>query len=402
MLIMGKEKMEYRAYKGLQFSEIGLGCYAMSGIYGKKDEQSFREVVERAFDLGVTFFDAAEAYGNAEQILGEAIKPFRNEIILSTKVGVKKGAKPNLSAEYIQAACRESLRELQTDTIDIYHIHYDDPQWEVYEVIGAMEELVREGLIRNYGLDHVSLERLKSYLEKGRIFSILMELSPVERNSLNEILPMSRQEGIAGIAFSVTGRGLLTGGIRDANAFAEDDFRRSDPLFQRERFQSGLRIADRFAEIGEKYGKTAVQAAISWVLQQEGITCALVGPSSLPHLEENLGGSGWSFDQEDLWELEQFLAQEQYALEDEQHRSINNILTGELPQDAPQAFTDLIYVLETAYSLGMASEAEVIPFFYELMEHKKSMHESETRGKMVHLQKKIKDTLLKEEFLLNE
>jgi aryl-alcohol dehydrogenase-like predicted oxidoreductase len=403
-LINEREKIEmkYREHKGVEFSEIGIGCYALSGVYGKKDDLAFRRMIERAYERGVTFFDAAEAYANGEQVLGRAVKPFRREIILSTKVGLKKGAKPNLSAGYIKAACRESLRALDTETIDIYHVHYDDPQWEVEEVIGAMEDLVKEGLIRHYGLDHVSMERLTSYLEKGRIFSILMELSAVERNSLKEMLPVCRQEGIAAIAFSVTGRGLLTGRIRDTNVFTADDFRRSDPLYQRERFQSGLRIADRFAQIGKKYGKTPVQAAIGWVLQQEGITCALVGPSSIRHLEENLGGSGWRFEEEDLQDLEQLLLREQVYLEVEQRRSIYNILTGELAAEASQAFTDMVYVLETAYCLGLASEAQIMPFFYELMANKGNLYESETQEKMALLQKKIKETILKEDFLLDE
>jgi hypothetical protein len=145
-----------------------------------------------------------------------------------------------------------------------------------------------------------------------------------------------------------------------------------------------------------------VQAAIGWVLQQEGITCALVGPSSIRHLEENLGGSGWRFEEEDLQDLEQLLLREQVYLEVEQRRSIYNILTGELAAEASQAFTDMVYVLETAYCLGLASEAQIMPFFYELMANKGNLYESETQEKMALLQKKIKETILKEDFLLDE
>jgi aryl-alcohol dehydrogenase-like predicted oxidoreductase len=395
-------EMEYREHKGLKFSEIGIGCYALSGVYGKKNEQFFKQKVKRAFELGVTFFDAAEGYGPAEQILGEAVKPFRRELIISTKVGVKKGAKPNLSADYIQAACRESLKALDTDYIDIYHIHYDDPQWEVEEVVGALEDLVREGLIRHYGLDHISMDRLKAYLEQGRIFSILMELSAVERNSLKEILPVCREEGIAGIAFSVTGRGLLTGKYRDARNFNHDDFRRSDPLFQRERFRSGLRITKMLEIIGRKYGKTPVQAAIAWVLHQPGIFCALTGPSSIEHLEENLGGCGWEFESEDLEELELFLSNEQYSLEAEQRLSIKNILTSELDHNPNQAFTDLVYVLETAFCLGIASEAQLMPVFYELFALKGQLSESVALQKMIPIQRQVKEILMNRDDLVYE
>jgi aryl-alcohol dehydrogenase-like predicted oxidoreductase len=388
--------MKYRDHNGEKISEVGIGCYALSGVYGAKDEQTFRRMIEKAYELGVNFFDTAEAYGRAERILGEAVQPFRNEIILSTKVGVKKGAKPNLSEEYIQAACRESLLALRTDYIDIYHVHYDDPQWEVEEVVGALDELVKEGLIRYYGLDHVSSKRLEAYIERGRIFSILMELSAVERNALKDMLPVCRKEGIAGIAFSVTGRGLLTGRFRGVDQFAPDDFRRNDPLFQRERLESGLRITDKLREKGRKYGKSPVQTAIAWVLHQPGIVCGLTGPSSIDHLEENLGASGWTFDQEDLEEFDRFLTQEQTTLQVEQRLSIQSILTSELASGPAQAFTDLVYVLETAYGLGMVSEAEVMPLFYELIPLKGHLHESRNREKMIPLQIQIKGIVLKE------
>jgi aryl-alcohol dehydrogenase-like predicted oxidoreductase len=393
--------MEYREHRGVKLSEIGIGSYALSGIYGKIDPQSFRRMIERAYELGVNFFDTAEAYGSAERILGEAVRPFRNEIVLSTKVGIKKGARPDLSAEYIQSACQESLQNLQTDYIDLYHIHYDEPDREVEEVLGALDELVREGLIRHYGLDHVSPERLKVYLEKGRAFSILVELSLVERNSLNELLPACNKEDVAGIAFSVTGRGLLSGHFREVEQFSPDDFRRSDPLFQRERFQSGLRITEKVREIGRKYGKSPVQAAIGWALHQPGIISALTGPSSIKHLEENLGGSGWRFEREDILEMEQFLVQEQTKLEEDQRVSLKNILTGELAMEPHQAFTDLVYVLETAFCLGMASESELLPLFYELIPLREQMENRTTREKMIPIQAQMREKLYGEGLGLN-
>jgi aryl-alcohol dehydrogenase-like predicted oxidoreductase len=394
--------MEYREHSGLDLSEIGIGCYALSGVYGKKDEHVFQQVIERAHDLGVTFFDTAEGYGIAEKVLGKIIKPFRDEIVLSTKVGVKKGVKPNLSADYIQTACRDSLKALDTDFIDIYHIHYDDPQWSVEEVVGALEDLVRDGLIRYYGLDHVAPDRLQAYLEKGQVFSIMMELSAVERNALVGMLPVCRERDIAGGAFSVTGRGLLTGKVRDAASFRTDDFRRNDPLFQRERLQSGLRIVDKLKETGRKYGKTPVQAAIAWVLHQPGITCALTGPSSTEHLEENLGGSGWKLDPQDLHELDRFLVEEQVTLEAEQRQSIQSILTSEVDQDANQAFTDLIYVLETAFCLGAASEEQLMPLFYELVPLRNQLQDSGIREKLIPIKNLIRDTILIEENHINE
>ena len=119
--------MRYRKYKNLNISEIGIGCYSLSGVYGKKDIDEFKKMIVRAYELGVNFFDTAEAYGNAEQILGEVVEPFRKNIHIATKVGVKEGIRPDLSKEYIKKACEESLRNLKTDYIDLYQIHFDDP-----------------------------------------------------------------------------------------------------------------------------------------------------------------------------------------------------------------------------------------------------------------------------------
>jgi aryl-alcohol dehydrogenase-like predicted oxidoreductase len=357
--------MQYRTHQGITISELGVGCYALGGVYGQVDQREFQTMLRQAYELGVNFFDTAEAYGDGERLLGEALRPFRQQVLIATKVGVKEGAKPDLSPGYIRRACDASLQALGTDYIDLYQVHFDDPHTPVQETVGALDDLVAAGKVRRYGLGHLPLQKVTAYFEAGTVFSILMELSAAERTSLHTLLPLCRERGAAAIAFSATGRGLLTGRFQEGHTFPPSDLRHMDPLFQRERFHSGLRIAARLAEIAGKYGRTPAQAALAWVLSRPGIVCALSGPSSIDHLEENARASGWSFDPSDIEALDSFLDQEAIWLKRQQRLSLEHILAGPLPE-ASAAFVDLVYAIETALALELAQEGQVLPLFYEL------------------------------------
>lgn len=360
--------MNYRQAAGISVSEIGIGCYALSGAYGVKDRTEFARMLARAVDLGVTFFDTAEGYGEeAESILGEALVTHRQQVVLSTKVGMTAGGKRDLSPSHIRVACTESLKRLRTDWIDLYQVHFDDPGTPVQETISTLEELVQQGKIRRYGIGHLPPVRLQEYLERGRPFSMLMEFSAVARAARTRYLPLLERYGIAGLAFSTTGRGLLTGTIHPGHTFPAGDLRAVDPLFQREQFASALRVMAHFQRLSSRYGKTIVQAAIAWVLSQPTILCALCGPSTVSHLEENLGGSGWTLEQEDLQMLEELFRQEDETLDRERHSTITRILGQPLPTQDEQAFVDLVYAAETAVDLGMATEEQVMPLLIELI-----------------------------------
>ncbi|MBT9149434.1 MAG: General stress protein 69 [Dehalococcoidia bacterium] len=367
--------MKYRKHNDFTLSEVGVGCYALTGVYGTKDVEEFKQMLNRAYELGINFFDTASAYGDAERVLGEVVKPYRDSIYIATKVGVIGGIKPNLSGKYIKIACAQSLERLQTSYIDLYQVHFDDPDIPVEETVGALEELVSEGKIRHYGVCHLPLERVETYCKVGNVFSVLMELSAVARSSREKLLPLCRKYGVAAIAFSVTGRGLLTGRFQKRKVFEPGDIRDIDPLFQRERFQSGLRVAEKVAEVGRQYGKTPTQVAIAWVLFQPGIICALTGSSTIAHLEENVGGSGWLLSSEDLKDLELFFKQEDAWLEQEQSSSIRQVLSKPLPKESSKAFVNLVYVIETAILLGLTSEKEGLPIFQELYGLRKALDE---------------------------
>ena len=159
--------MEYRSHRNLKISEIGVGCYALSGAYGKVDIKEFQLMLRHAHELGVNFFDTAEGYGDAEKILGVTVKPYRDDILLATKVGIREGTKFNLSKEYIIEACDLSLKNLQTDYIDIYQVHFDDPTTPVEETVRALDELVEKGKIRYYGVGHLPAARMQQYCKLG-------------------------------------------------------------------------------------------------------------------------------------------------------------------------------------------------------------------------------------------
>jgi aryl-alcohol dehydrogenase-like predicted oxidoreductase len=385
--------MQYRKHQNDMISEIGVGCYALSGAYGHKDPDDFKQVLRRAYELGVNFFDTADTYGDqAEQLLGEAIKPFRQDVHIASKVGIREGVKPNLSAEYIKRACAASLERLQIETIDLYQVHFDDPDTPVEETLSGLEELAAAGMIRHFGLGHLATQRVKEYIVHGNIFSVLMELSGVARGSRDDLLPLCREHNIGAIAFSVTGRGILTGKIGKESVFEAGDIRVLDPLFQRSRFISALRIANKFEEVGSRHGKTPVQTAIAWVLSQPGIICALTGPSTIPHLEENVAASGWQLGSEDLEKLEACFEREDEWLFERESLSIRRILIGELDPDPTQAFTDLIYAIEASLLLGLSSEGDMMPTFMELFELRDELSDP-TKPKLKTIQEELRSKI---------
>lgn len=358
--------MKYRKYRGLNLSEIGIGCYSLSGVYGKKDITQFKNVINRAYQLGINFFDTADAYGDAEEILGAAIKSFRKNVIISTKVGVGDSLKPNLSYEYINTACDKSLKKLNTDYIDIYNVHYNDSETPIEETIAALEGLIVKGKIRNYGVGHLPIDSVKKYLTKGNLSSILMELNAVSLTYDNALWRLCKAHDLGVVAFSVTARGLLTGKFAQNSKFSKDDIRNIDPQFQRERFQHGLRVVEKITEIGKRLAKTPVQIAIAWVLSHPEVTTALTGPGKIEHLEENVAGSGWDFSEAELTELNHFLRQEEKWLKKEQTESLKVLLNHPLSGDVQAAFVNLLYVFETAMTLGLVKEDEIISVCLQL------------------------------------
>lgn len=359
--------MEYRTHKGMTVSEIGVGCYGLSGAYGVKESEKYVDVLRAGYDLGVTFFDTAEAYGEAERVLGEAVASFREDIRIATKVGVREELNPNLSASYVTKACERSLSQLGTDYIDLYQVHFDDPDTPIAETVGALEDLQRSGKILHYGLGHLPATRVEEYFRCAEPFSVLIELSAVARDGLRSIVPLCTAADVGVIGFSVTGRGALTGKVTADTRFLEGDIRRIDPLFQRERLGSALRVADLLTDVAREYGKTPVQVAISWVLSRPSMLCALTGPSSVDHLQENIAASGFVLDEEHLRRIDEFLAGEDERLPKEMAKATREILAKRDLAECASAVEDLVYAAEAAHQLGWVEEKDLIPVVRDLL-----------------------------------
>lgn len=360
--------MHTQSHQGLTVSQIGIGCYGLSGAYGPPDIESTRRTLHRAYELGVTFFDTAHAYGDAERVLGEVVAPYRDEIVLATKIAVPDGLRPSLAHDTVRASCEDSLRRLQTDVIDLYQVHFDDTTTPVADAIATLEALKAEGKIRTYGIGHLPIDRAEQFLAEGTVFSMMMELSAVARTARQTLLPLCARYDAAVLAFSVTGRGLLTGRYRPGTPprFADGDIRRLDPLFQRERFASGVRVAEQLRAIGARYDRTPAQVAIAWVLAQPQVLVALTGPSQVHHLEENVAAADWTFPEDELAALEAELAAEDVRLAAAETEAVHQIIASPLPGDLEAAFVDLVYAVETAITLGWVEETRVMPVFREL------------------------------------
>jgi aryl-alcohol dehydrogenase-like predicted oxidoreductase len=384
--------MNFHTVGEWRLSRIGFGCYGLSGAYGAVDEERFERTLRAAVDQGVNFFDTAEGYGDAETFLGRALAPVRDQVYIATKLSGTRG-KPDLSAGAVRSACQASLRRLGTDVIDLYQIHFDDPHTPVLETVTALDGLVEAGMIRRYGVSHLPVDRVLDYAEAGGIFSVLMELSPVARDALETLLPICKEYNLAAIAFSITGRGILSGRYAGGHVFAAGDIRRMDPLFKHERFDAALRIRERLAKLGEDYGATALQMGIAWVLAQPQVACALTGTSSPTHLAENLAASEINLAHADLDALNAFFAQEDTRMKAAQRVTVRRILAAPLAVDPEAAFNDLAYVMETVVSLGMASEGEVMATFIELFSLREALDEN-TRRKMQGIQHYLRGMLI--------
>ncbi len=387
--------MKYRQAGPWQVSAIGYGCYGLSGAYGGVDAAAYERVILRAIELGVNFFDTAEGYGEAEAILGKVVAPFRDQIIIATKVSGEAG-QPDLSAAALRKACEASLKRLNTEVIDLYQVHFDDPHTPVLETVAGLESLVEVGKIRRYGVGHLPIDRVAAYAEAGSLFSVLMELSPVARGAAQALLPLCAERDVAAIAFSVTGRGILSGQYAPNHVFEAGDIRRMDPLFQRERYQSATRVRDYLAELGAAYGCSAVQMGIAWVLAQPGVACALTGTSSLDHLDESLAANQISLDQADLDALESFLDGEDACLAEAQTAEVQRLLHEPLAEAPAQAFIDLVYVMETAVTLGAARQDAVMPAFMELFALRGAL-DVDAQRKMRAIQQVLREMLVGDE-----
>jgi aryl-alcohol dehydrogenase-like predicted oxidoreductase len=298
--------------QGLEAGVEGLGAMGMSAFYGARDDEESAATLHRALDLGVSLIDTAEMYGPFlnEQLIGRTIGSRADEYAIATKTGVEitddgERRGPNGSPEYLRTALERSLRHLGRDTIDLYYIHRVDPNVPIEETFGAMGEFVTEGKVKYLGISEAAPETIRRAHATHPLTAVQTEYSLFERSpEVNGVLDTTRELGIAFVAYSPLGRGLLTGAIASADQLDADDFRRSNPRWTDDNLEANLAVVQGIRSIAEAKGVTPGQLALAWVLHQEGVV-AIPGTKRRTYLEENVAAADIELTADDLAALDE-------------------------------------------------------------------------------------------------
>jgi aryl-alcohol dehydrogenase-like predicted oxidoreductase len=305
---------------GLEVSALGLGCMGMSWSYGEaKDKKEMIALLRASVEKGVTFFDTAEVYGPLvnEELLGEALAPFRKEIKIATKFGwipaneSEKNTRWNAlnsRPEHIKKVIEGSLKRLQVDVIDLYYQHRVDPQVPIEDVAGAVKDLIQEGKVLHFGLSEASAATIRRAHAIQPITALQSEYSIWTRTPEKEIIPTLEELSIGFVPFSPLGKGFLAGKIDENTVLAPDDFRNTVPRFSIENRKANQALIDLLQTIGQKKNASPAQIALAWLLAQKPWIVPIPGTTKLHRLEENIGAVDLELTREDLAEIDEAAA----------------------------------------------------------------------------------------------
>jgi len=293
----------------LKVSAIGFGCMGLSFAYGAPTEKAAAvSLIRAAVDRGVTFFDTAESYGPFanEELVGEALAPVRDRVVIATKFGFK-GGKPadglDSRPENIRGMVEASLKRLRTDRIDLLYQHRVDPEVPIEDVAGAVKELIRQGKVKHFGMSEAGVGTIRRAHAVQPVTALQSEYSLWWREPEREVLPALEELGIGFVPFSPLGRGFLTGALKDA-AFGATDFRSSLPRFSAEALKANQALVDLLGDLAAARKATRAQIALAWLLAKKPWIVPIPGTTKLHRLEENLGGAGIELSARDLGEIE--------------------------------------------------------------------------------------------------
>jgi aryl-alcohol dehydrogenase-like predicted oxidoreductase len=295
----------------LEVSALGLGCMGMSQSYGlPPDKQAMISLIRTAVERGVTFFDTAEIYGpyTNEELVGEALAPFRGEVIIATKFGIRLDAGgqqvQDSRPERIKQSIEGSLKRLRTDVIDLYYQHRVDPNVPIEDVAGTIKDSIQQGKVRHFGMSEAGVRTIRRAHAVQQVTAVQSEYSLWWRRPEAELLPTLEELGIGFVPFSPLGKGFLTGTIDEKTTFVSSDFRNIVPRFTPEARKANQTIVDVLRNIAEKKRATAAQIALAWLLARKRWIVPIPGTTKLPRLEENLGAAGIRLTADEVREIE--------------------------------------------------------------------------------------------------
>ncbi|SHG54351.1 aldo/keto reductase [Flavobacterium johnsoniae] len=300
--------------QGLEVSALGLGCMGLSFAYGTAvDKQHGIKIIREAYEQGINFFDTAEAYGIAnEELVGEAVSPFRKDVVIATKFGFKGGQAFNgqdSRPENIRAVAEESLRRLKTDVIDLFYQHRVDQNIPIEDVAGTVKDLIQEGKVKYFGMSEAGAETIRKANAVLPVSALQSEYSIWWREPELEVLPVLEELGIGFVPFSPLGRGFLTGAITQNTKFESTDFRNSLPRFSEENRSANQKLVDLLSAIASQKQATPAQIALGWLLAQKPWIAPIPGTTKSNRLTENIGGASINLSAEDVKKIDEAFAQ---------------------------------------------------------------------------------------------